>query len=65
MPTYPEFKILIASVPPLLPVWKIMSAPVAPTPLVERSAKGEVVVVPPITKGVVMLVVKVGVAKGA
>ena len=54
MPTEPEFKILIASVAPLFPVWKIISAPVVPTPLVERRLRVEVVVVPPMIKGVVI-----------
>ena len=52
-----------ASVPPLFPVWKTMSAPVVPTPLVERSASVDVVPVPPITSGTVALVVMVGVAR--
>lgn len=60
IPTFPLLSILIASVPPLFPVWKMMSAPVAPTPEVDLKVRGEVVPVPPITKGSVIPVVKVG-----
>ena len=63
MPTFPLFKIRIASVAPLLPTWKMMSAPAAPTPLVERKDRVEVVPVPPITKGTVAEVVIAGVTK--
>ena len=38
----------------------MMSAPVVPTPEVERKERVEVVPVPPITRGSMMLVVKVG-----
>ena len=53
----PLFNTRIASVAPLLPVWKMMSAPVVPTPLVERRESVLVVVVPPITRGTVAEVV--------
>ena len=52
-PTLPEFNIVIASVAPLLPVRKCMSAPVAPTPDVVCKDKSEVVAVPPTNKGFV------------
>ena len=61
IPIEPEFKILIASVAPLFPAWNIMSAPVEPAALVERSESVEVVPVPPIISGAVALVVIVGV----
>ena len=47
----------------MFPVWKMIADPVAPTPLVERSERVDVVPVPPITSGTVALVVMVGVAR--
>ena len=61
MPTLPLFKIRIASVAPLFPTWKRISAPAAPTPLVLRSASVEVVPVPPMRRGPVAEVTMVGV----
>ena len=60
MPPLPELYIRMASVPPLVPVWKIISAPVVPTPEVDLKSKVLVVLVPPIIKGEVKEVVKVG-----
>ena len=55
MPTLPEFSIRTLSLPPLVPVWKMMSAPVVPVPDVERRVRVEAEVVPPISKGFVRL----------
>ena len=60
IPTKPLFKKVMASVPPLFPTKKCISAPVAPTPDVVCKLKSEVVPIPPITSGTVKLVVKVG-----
>src|SRR3989338_3884612 len=53
MPTLPLFRIVIASVAPLLPTRKCMSAPVAPTPEVVWRDRSEVVPVPPMSSGLV------------
>ena len=60
MPTFPLLRILMGSVAPLFPVWKMMSAPDVPAPVVERKVRVEVVVVPPWIRGAVMLVANVG-----
>ena len=58
MPTLPEFNIVIASVAPLLPTKKCISAPVVPTPEVVFKLRSEVVAVPPIKRGEVSEVEK-------
>lgn len=65
IPTFPSFNIVIASVAPLLPTKKCISAPVAPTPDVVWRDKSEVVPVPPITYGVNILVENVGLVASA
>jgi hypothetical protein len=59
IPTFPESIILIASVAPLLPTWKI-TASVVPTPEVDLRVNVEVARAPPITNGSVIEVVKIG-----
>ena len=61
IPTFPLFKIVIASVAPAFPTRKCISAPVVPTPVVVCKVRLAVVDVPPITSGVVIFVVNIGV----
>ena len=51
---------LLVHFPPLLPVWKMMSAPVVPAPEVERRLRVDVVAVPRMISGEVSLVKIVG-----
>ena len=53
IPTFPSFKIVIASVAPLLPTRKCISAPAAPMPEVVLRLRSEVVAVPPKIVGTV------------
>ena len=61
IPTNPLLSTRIASVAPLLPTWKMMSAPAAPTPVVVLNVSVLVVAVPPMCKGNRAEVVKTGV----
>jgi len=49
MPTLPELRIVSASVAPLFPTRKCMSAPAAPTPEVVCKERSAVVAVPPMS----------------
>ena len=55
IPTFPLFNIVIASVDPLSPTLKCISAPVVPVVDVGCSVRDEVGVEPPSTRGVVIL----------
>ena len=59
IPTFPDERIRIASVPPLFPTKNLMKS-VVPAPEVDCSESDEPAPVPPITKGSVIEVVKVG-----